>query len=126
MYNLSLFCRLLHYVLGRAVDTYDFTTVFGSWRHLRLLCPLSQELRNVPDFLALYSVSLRPEFFFAQNKDILIFVRSAPLRCELLKKIDINVKRGIVMSNWLTFSWFVDTCNLRHQGRGPGGPLEYS
>jgi hypothetical protein len=36
----------------------------------------SQELRNAPGFLTLYSVSLPAEFFFAQNEDVLISVRS--------------------------------------------------
>jgi hypothetical protein len=52
MYKLFVFCRLLHYVLGRAVDTCDFAAVFGS-----------QELSNVPGFLTLYSISLPAEFF---------------------------------------------------------------
>jgi hypothetical protein len=52
MYKLFVFCLLLHYVLGRAVDTCDFAAVFGS-----------QELRNVPGFLTLYSISLPTEFF---------------------------------------------------------------
>jgi hypothetical protein len=76
MYKLFVFCRLLHYVLGRAVDTCDFAAVFGL-----------QELRNVPGFLTLYStVSLFQLNFFAQNEDILISVRSTPLRCYLQKK----------------------------------------
>ncbi len=64
----------------REVDTYDFIAVFGIWCHLRLLCPGPQELRNTPGFLTLYSVSL-PADFFGQNEDILISVRSTPLRC---------------------------------------------
>jgi hypothetical protein len=81
MYKLFVFRRLLHYVLERAVDTCDFPAVFGSWRHLHLLCLGSQELRNAPGFLTLYSVSLPAEFFFAQNEDVLISVRRTPLRC---------------------------------------------
>jgi hypothetical protein len=46
-------------------------------------------------------------------------VRSTPLRCYLQKKIDINVKRRKVMSDRLTFSWFVGTCNLGHPVTGP-------
>jgi hypothetical protein len=30
-----------------------------------------------------------------------------------------NVKYGIVMSDQLTFSWFVDKCKFGHQARGP-------
>jgi hypothetical protein len=107
MYKLFVFCCLLHYVLGRAVDTCDLAAVFGS-----------QELRNVPGFLTLYSIPL-PAEFFSQNEDILISVRSTPLRCYLRKKIDINVKRRKVMSDRLTFSWFVGTCNLGHPVTGP-------
>jgi hypothetical protein len=68
MYKLFVFCGLLHYVLGRAVDTYDFTAVFGIWRHLRLLYPGWQELRNVLGFLTLYSVSLPAEFFLHKTR----------------------------------------------------------
>jgi hypothetical protein len=63
MYEPFVFRLLLHYVLGRAVDKYDFAAVFGILRHLLLLCPVSQELSNVPSFLTLYSVSLTAEFF---------------------------------------------------------------
>jgi hypothetical protein len=83
MYKLFVFCCLLHYILGKAVDTYNFTAVFGSWCHLRLLCPGSQELRNAPGCLTLYRVSLPAELFFAQNQDVQISVRSTPLRCYL-------------------------------------------
>ncbi len=68
MCKLFVFRRLLQYVLGRAVDIYDFAAVSGSWRHLRLLCPSSQELRNVAGFLTLYSVSLPAEFFFCTKQ----------------------------------------------------------
>jgi hypothetical protein len=81
MYKLFVFHRLLQYILGRAIDAYDFAAVFGSWRHLRLLCPSSQEMRNAAGFLTLYSVSLPAEFYFALNEDVLISVRSTPLRC---------------------------------------------
>ncbi len=81
MYKLFVFRRLFHYVLRRAVDTCDFAAVFGCWHHLRLLCTGSQELRNVAGFLTLYSVSLPAEFFFAQNEDVLISVRSTPFKC---------------------------------------------
>jgi hypothetical protein len=53
-----MFHHLLPYILGRAIDTYDFMAVFGTSHHLRLLCQGSQELRNVLVFLPLYSVSL--------------------------------------------------------------------
>jgi hypothetical protein len=82
MYKLFVLRRLLHYVLGRAVDTCDFAADFGCWCHLCLLCPGQQgELRNATGFLTLYSVSLLAEFCFAQNEDVLISVRSTPLRC---------------------------------------------
>jgi hypothetical protein len=68
MYKLIVFRCLLQYVLGRAVDIYDFAAVFGSWRHLRLLCPSSQELRNVAGFLMLYSVSLPAKFFLHKTR----------------------------------------------------------
>jgi hypothetical protein len=68
MYKLFIICRLLHYILGWAVDTYDFAAVFGIWRNLRLLYPGSQELRNVPGFLTLYSFSLPPDFFLHKTR----------------------------------------------------------
>jgi hypothetical protein len=86
MYKLFVFRRLLHYVLGRAVDTCDLAAVFGSWRHLRLLCLSSQELRNAAGFLTLYSVSLPAEFVCAQNEDVLISVRSTPFTVLTSKK----------------------------------------
>ncbi len=89
MYKLFVLHRL---VLGRAVDIYDFAAVFGSWRHLCLLCPSSQELSNVAGFLTLYSVSLPAEFLCAQNKDVLISVRSTPLFCAQNKDVLISVR----------------------------------
>jgi hypothetical protein len=68
MYKLFIIRRLLHYVLGWAVDTNDFAAVFGIWRNLCLLCPGSQELRNAPGFLTLYRVSLPPELFLQQTR----------------------------------------------------------
>jgi hypothetical protein len=68
MNKLFVFHHLLHYVLWRAVDTYDFAAVFGIWRHLRLFCPGSQELRNAPGFLTLYSVSLPAEFILRRTR----------------------------------------------------------
>ncbi len=68
MYKLFVFRRLLQYVLGRVIDIYDFVAVFGSWRHLRLLYPSSQELRNVAGFLTLYSVSLPADFFLHKTR----------------------------------------------------------
>jgi hypothetical protein len=43
MYKLLVFRLFLHYILGRAVDTCDFSAVYGSWHHLCLLCPGLQE-----------------------------------------------------------------------------------
>jgi tetrahydromethanopterin S-methyltransferase subunit C len=73
MYKLFVFCCLLHYVLRKDVDTHDFVAVFGIWHHLRLLCLGSQELRNAPGILTMYSVSL-PTIFFFMNEDVLISV----------------------------------------------------
>jgi hypothetical protein len=36
MCKLSMFHHLLHYVLDRAVDIYDFMALFGIWHHLHL------------------------------------------------------------------------------------------
>jgi hypothetical protein len=63
MYKLCVFHHLHHFILRRALYTCDFTAIFGSWRHLSLLCPCTQVLRNAPDFLILYSDSLPAEFF---------------------------------------------------------------
>ncbi len=72
MYKLFVFPRLLHYILVRAIDTYYVLAVLGIWCHLHLLCPGSEELRNIPGFLTLYSVSF-PAEFFAENEDVLIY-----------------------------------------------------
>jgi hypothetical protein len=75
MEKLSVFRRLLHCVLWRTVNTYNFMGVFGSWR------PSMQVLINAPGFLTLYNDSFPAEYFFAQNKDISISVIITSFRC---------------------------------------------
>jgi hypothetical protein len=70
MYKLFVFCCLLHYELGRVIDTYDFAAGFGIWHHLCLFYPCSEELRNMPGFLTLYSVSLPADFLLLHKTRI--------------------------------------------------------
>jgi hypothetical protein len=63
MYKLFVFRRLLHYGVGRAIDTSDFPAVlaFGA-------TSASSARDSRPGFLTLYSVSLPAEFFFLQKR----------------------------------------------------------
>ncbi len=47
------------------------------------------------------------------------FCEKYTIEVPTLKKIDINVKRRIVISDRLTFLWFVGTCSLSHLATGP-------
>jgi hypothetical protein len=68
MYKLSAFHCLLHYILGRAIDTYDFTAVYGIWCHVYHLCPGLQELRNAPGFSPCAVSLFQLNFFFCTKQ----------------------------------------------------------
>jgi hypothetical protein len=68
MYKLSVFRHLVHYILGRAVTTYDFTAVFGIWLHLCLLYQGSQELRMYPAFSPCRGSLFQLKFFLHKTR----------------------------------------------------------
>jgi hypothetical protein len=81
LYKLFVFRRLLHNVLGRAVDTCDIAAVFGSWRHLRFSARARRSW-GMRSAFSLCTVSLfQQNFFFAQNEDVLISIEVHHLRC---------------------------------------------
>ncbi len=63
--------------------------------------------------------SLQPEFFLYTKQGYFDFCENNTIKVLTLKKDQYKYKHGIVMSDLLTFLFFVDTCNIGHLTRSP-------
>ncbi len=118
-YKLSVFRCLLHYLFQRAVDIW-LHSCFGN------LAPPTPPLTGLAGAKEYTQLSFPVQclssskilFFFCAKHGYFHFCEAYTIEVLTCKKININVKHGIVISEWLTLSWFVATCNLSHLTRG--------